>query len=213
MGGFNDYNVSKNNYDNGTHLEGESQLLLRLKDGDTLAFELIYDRYKAQLANNLIKLLRDDELAKDALQDLFIRIWNSRKNIDPSKSIKSYMYRIAENLVIDYYRKLSKDKEMQARILAEKDHWYDQIGDIISISDNTALLYRVIDQLPPKQKEAFVLHKIEGKSYKEISQLMGISHSTINKHIYVANKFVKSQIIKSPEILKSLIIIFLFKAL
>ncbi|HMR19163.1 MAG TPA: sigma factor, partial [Sphingobacterium sp.] len=69
----------------------DSALLHRLREGDTLAFEQIYDRYKGRLAANFIRLLRNDELAKDALQDLFVRLWNSRSTIDVSQPFTSYL--------------------------------------------------------------------------------------------------------------------------
>lgn len=191
--------------------EAERLLLLRVQSGDNLAFGQIYERYKVQLATNFIRLLRNDELAKDALQDLFVRLWNKRATIDTTQPFTAYLYRIAKNLVIDYYRKASRDKIMQAMMMDEQSQWYQHVEEYMTVKENAYLLKKIIAQLPKKQQEAYILHKLEGKSYKEISALMGISTSTINKHIHTAHKFVKAQIMGSPDLLKMLLLLFLFR--
>jgi len=70
-------------------LNNEHQLLQQLKDGNNSAFEHIYNNYKQQLAVNFLKLLKDDDLATDALQELFTRAWNSRTAIAPNQSAYS----------------------------------------------------------------------------------------------------------------------------
>lgn len=184
----------------------EQGLLLRLQAGDTYAFEMLYNSYKHRLSANFIKLLRDDELAKDALQDLFVRVWNGRASIDPEQSFRAFLFRIAKNLVIDYYRKAARDKSMQEKMLRENEISYQHVEEQLVSRENIGLVRSIIDKLPEQQHRAYMLHKIEGKSYNEISELMGISPSTINKHIYMAHRFVKDRLAHSPLLLKLLLV-------
>ena len=183
----------------------EKDLLIRLRDGDRTAFEAIYELYKMRLAANFIKFFRDDELAKDALQDLFMRVWDYRQNIDAEQSFRSYLFRIAENLVVDHYRKAARDKARQVIMLQGSDGSYLHVEERLNSKDNIALVQAIINKLPEQQRRAYLLHKIEGKSYKEISELMVISPSTINKHIHFAHKFVKAQLLNSPMLISILL--------
>lgn len=183
----------------------EKDLLLRLRNGDHTAFDVLYNTYRKRIARNLIKLLRDDEIAKDAYQELFIRVWNNRANLDINQPFKSYLFRIAENLVVDYYRKAARDQTMQERMMAISQQEYNHVEEQLFRKENIALLHSVIDKLPEQQRKAYLLHKIEGKSYREISELMGITPSTINKHIHQAHKFVTHQITNNPLVFQVVI--------
>ncbi|ACU04560.1 RNA polymerase sigma factor [Pedobacter heparinus] len=172
----------------------EQELLLALKKGEVAAFEEIYKRYKQRLAVNFLKLLRSEELAQDALQDLFIKIWTLRKSIDPDKSFQAYLFKIAQNIVFDFYRKAARDKKMQLQMLLENEDFYSHIEENLASKDNISLVHELIAQLPPQQQKVFTMFKLEEKSYKEISILLGISPSTINKHVHQANKVIKAEL-------------------
>lgn len=119
----------------------EQELLLALKKGEVAAFEEIYKRYKQRLAVNFLKLLRSEELAQDALQDLFIKIWTLRKSIDPDKSFQAYLFKIAQNIVFDFYRKAARDKKMQLQMLLENEDFYSHIEENLASKDNISLVH------------------------------------------------------------------------
>nr|WP_121271281.1 RNA polymerase sigma-70 factor [Pedobacter schmidteae] len=172
----------------------EVELLTRLGNGDKYAFELLYNQYKYRIAGNLLKLLKSEDLAEEILQDLFVKIWDTRKTIDPQKSFRSYLFRIAENMVMDYYRKASRDKRIQDKLMAATAESYSHIEEHIFNKESELLLYNAIELLPPQRKQVFTLCKLEGKSYKEVSELLGISHSTINDHLLKSNRFLKQHL-------------------
>ncbi|MCH5685594.1 sigma-70 family RNA polymerase sigma factor [Niabella sp. W65] len=181
-------------------LINEYELLHQLREGSSLAFNELYNCYKKRLAANLLKLLRDEELAKDALQDLFIKVWNNRTSINADLSFKAYLFRMAENLVVDYYRKASRNKDLQQKMLqVEFDNVYNNVDDHLFSGEKVVLVQQIINKLPEQQRKAYTLHKLEGLSHKEISELMELSTDTINKYIYLAHKFVKEQIVASPH--------------
>jgi len=172
----------------------EKQLLLLLKEGDEHAFFEIYHLYKEQIGYRLLRLLRSDELAEEVLQDVFMKVWSGRKSIDETLSFKAYLHRIAQNLVIDLMRRATKERTIYDHIMATTSELYSHIEENIFKKENEQLLYQVIDMLPPQRKKVFLLFKIEGKSYKEISEELGISASTIKEHIQKATLFVKERL-------------------
>lgn len=193
------------------NLTDEKSLLLQLKNGDERAFEILYNNYKFRLAGNLFKLLKSDDLVKETLQELFFKIWEIRTQIDPEKSFKSYLFRIAENLVNDYFRKVAKDKRLLTKMLASSSELYLHIEEDMLSKEEAQKLQRVIDMMPPQRKMVFTLCKLEGKSYKEVEEIMGINAKTISSHMLQANKFLRNHFKDSSGMVLSIVLSILFK--
>lgn len=189
----------------------EQALLLQLKNGDQRAFEILYNNYKVRIAGNLFKLLKSDDLVKEILQELFFKIWEVRTQIDPEKSFKSYLFRVAENLVYDYFRKVAKDKRLLAKIMASSSELYFHIEEDMLSKEEVQKLQQVIDLMPPQRKMVFTLCKLEGKSYKEVEEIMGINAKTISSHMLQANRFLRTYFKDSASLTISLILSVLFK--
>jgi len=177
----------------------DKELISLLKEGDKYAFETLYNQYKYPLTANLLKLLKSEELTAEVLQELFIKIWDRRTDIDIEKSFSAYLFHIAHHMVIDIYRKASRDSKMRQQLISVSKELYTHIEEKIFDKEIHTQLQAAISLLPPQRKKVFTLCRIEGKSYKEISQELGISISTINDHLLKANKFLKEHL-NSSEI-------------
>jgi len=169
----------------------EANLILSLKEGDKNAFAKLYDLYKKPLTANLFRLLKSEELTLDILQDLFLKIWEHRLDIDPEKSFRSYLFRVAENMVFDYYRKAARDNKMQQTIMRTSTELYSYIEEELLMKENSGFLRAAVALMPPQRRQVFTLCKLEGKSYKEVEAIMGIGPKTINSHLFQASKFLK----------------------
>jgi RNA polymerase sigma-70 factor (family 1) len=167
------------------------KLTKSLKEGDKNAFAELYNLYKKPLTANLFKLLKSEEQTLDLLQDLFLKIWENKENIDPDKSFRAFIFRVAENMVFDYYRKAARDSKMQAVIMQTSTELYSYIEEEMLIEEHADLLQAALEQMPPQRRKVFTLCKLEGKSYKQIEEIMGIGHKTINSHLYQASRFLK----------------------
>jgi len=170
---------------------GEKVLLSRLREGDRRAFQIIYQRHKIKMAAALFRLVKDPDLVEDLLQEVFVKLWEHRQRINPDLPVAGYLYRMAQNLVYDCFRKLSRDKKMQERIWAGINRWAGSAGEHIEAREQQELIHAAINLLPPKRREVYILCKFEAKSYEEVSLLLNINMSTVNDHIYKANQFLK----------------------
>jgi RNA polymerase sigma-70 factor (family 1) len=177
------------------HIDDERILLSGLKAGDERAFSGIYDLYAGRIYQRLLNLLRDEDMADSILQDVFLRIWEKRAQIDPEQPFKAYLFRIAENLVYDHFRKLSRDLKMQARLKLVMTELYTHSEEDLLKKENDALLKAAIDHLPPQRKQVFTLCRIEGKTYDEAAEIMGVSSSTVSNHLVKATKSVREYMI------------------
>ena len=188
----------------------EKELLLLLKDGHEPAFEKIYNLYSSRLFGNIYKIVKSESTAQELLQEVFIKLWNNRANIDPEKSFRSYLFRIAENNVYDFFRKAARDKKMQARLLAVATEHYEHIEEMMLRKENNSMLEKAINSLSPQRQQVFRLCKLEGKSYSEVSRELGISASTISDHIVKANKAVREYLFENMD-MSILLICLLFQ--
>ncbi|ROI02521.1 sigma-70 family RNA polymerase sigma factor [Chryseobacterium sp. G0240] len=169
--------------------KNEKELLLRLRDGDTIAFEELYDHYKEPLARKLYRILKSWDETQEILQELFVRIWENRRNIKPELSIAAYLHTIATRLTAEYFRKLAHDRELAERLWLHVFRDYDPQDFHRQILADQELM-NTIDKLPLQRKTVFTLCKLEGKSYKEVSHMLSISEAAVNDHITKANKFL-----------------------
>lgn len=181
----------------------EHLLLQRLRDGDASAFEILYNSYKTRLAANLFKLLKSWDQVEETLQELFVRVWQNRSRIDPDKSFQAYLYRIAINLVNDYYRKVASDRELVNKLWENVSALYtpETLQEQIRADEE---LMRTIEKLPERRMLVFKLCKLEGKSYAEVSKFLQISEAAVNDHITKANKFIFENYNKSLPIISVL---------
>jgi len=186
-------------------LYDEKELLQQLVAGEERAFDQLYHSHKRKLAGNLLRLLKSEELAEEVLQDLFLKIWDNRHKIDPDQSFRSYLFKVAHNMVFDLFRRAARDKRLQAHLATATSELYSHIEEDIYRKEEYQLLQQTIDQLPPQRRRVFTLCKIEGKSYKEISEELSISHATINEHITKANQFLKQRLNPSSAIAVTLL--------
>lgn len=173
----------------------ESELLMDVKLGSRCAFEQLYHLHRLVIYNNLKRLIRDEFTAKEILQDVFMKIWERRTELEPEKSFRAYLFRIARNMVMDYYRKVKREKKLVDNLQVFASEVSDQPMESVISRDEEEMLMGTIDTLSPQRKRIFTLCKLEGKSYEEVSQILGVSSSTISDHIVKATKTIRHRLI------------------
>lgn len=183
----------------GNDLNSESELLVRLQSGDQAAFELLYHAYSKEIYRKFLRMVKDISLAEELTQDVFVKIWNKREVINIDQPFHYYLLTLANNIVNDFYRKAARDRKLQDDIIAASSELYNPTEEQIFYKESKDFLDKAIESLPEQQRLVFKLCKIEGKSYEEVSQLLGISTSTISNHIVKATKSVKKYFFTSKR--------------
>ena len=146
-------------------------------------------------------MVKSEEIAREIFQDVFMKIWEQRKRLDPEKSFGAFVYRIAENKVYDHFRKLAREKRMSDDLALESATSHTDTENELVYQENYRLLHNGIGMLPPIRQQVYLLCKIEGRSYEEIAILLGISTATVNDHIVKANRYLKNYLSKHSDIL------------
>lgn len=184
----------------------DRQLLLAVKDGDHAAFEQLYHRYKRPIIAAMLRLLKSPVIVEEVVQELFMKIWVGRANIDADRPIQAYLYQIATNLAKNTLRKAYYDKKMREVLLPFDEQVYAQVDDYINKKENRELLDRILAELPLRRREVYILCKLEQLSYKEVALRLGISENAVNDHIKKANTQIRD-IVQYKESLLVLMLI------
>ena len=173
------------------HPQDEKHILLELIEGSEHAFEQIYRLHSPLLFGRLLKLVKSEAQAEEILQNVFLKIWINRRSIDPEKSFRSFLFKIAGDKVYDFFRKVTRDKNMEFQLVTLATANHTIIESFMSGEENRAILQNAIAGLPGQRQQIFRLCKLEGKTYKEVSELLGISVSTVSDHIVKGTKSIR----------------------
>lgn len=178
-------------------LPNEPELLQQLKSGDEQAFKTLYKAYNFQLYANLLRWVKDEEAAKDLLQDLFIRVWEHRAGIQPDKPFQAYLFVTAKHLMLNYLKHVSVEQQLERFLAADSSELYLHVEEQLYYKEAAELLQQVIAKLPPQRRKAYRLCKEAGKTYEEAALEMNVSKGTVHDHIVNANRFIKEQLLKA----------------
>lgn len=170
----------------------EAQIELLLKSGNQKDFEVIYDRFSDALFGVLCKILPDEELAEDALQEAFVKIWHNAQKYERGKgTIFTWMLNIARNLAIDKLR--SKQIINSNKTISIADNVGMAEASQNEPSDERAEeVVELIKFLSPEHQKLINLVYIEGYTQQEVSELLNIPLGTIKTRIRTALQLLKT---------------------
>ncbi|WP_339740772.1 RNA polymerase sigma-70 factor [uncultured Sunxiuqinia sp.] len=175
-----------------THID--QQLARRIKRGDVLAFDQLYERYSQRLYGFAFSMLKNREDAKEIVQETFLKIWNKRTTIDGSHALRSFLFSVSYNLMIDLFRQRTKDQDFMARL---KDHFNEEsipADELVQLKELTDEVHRLVNELPRKRRTIYLMSREEGLSHKEIAEKLGITEKTVENQITLSLKHIRSRL-------------------
>lgn len=171
----------------------EKLLLIRLKEGDKEAFSILYKQYWERVYTFGRLYLDRSERAEDVVQEVFIKIWESREFLREEENFKGLLFIITRNLIFNQYRQNVKEDFYKLTVLSAMEEPYT-LEEEIEAGDLREYIDLLIRELPPKRREIFDLSRKEHKTYKEIAALLHISEKTVENQIGEALKYLKRNI-------------------
>jgi RNA polymerase sigma factor (sigma-70 family) len=158
----------------------EDELIGLLKKSDPQAFSVLYDNYSRALFGVIKKIISDNNIAEDLLQDTFIKIWNSRNMYDPSKGrLYTWMLNIARNTSIDYLR--SKRNKQEEKIQRTDNIVHGRSST--EINTDGIGIKKIVDSLKEEQRKLIDLAYFEGYTHEEIADKLNIPLGTVKTRI------------------------------
>jgi RNA polymerase sigma-70 factor (ECF subfamily) len=161
----------------------------RVQGRDDVAFQALYDRYKAQLFVYCLRMLNDRDAAKDVLQEVFIRIHTRREKYEAGTNFNGWIHTIARNLSLNA-RRDAKDHSSFDEGMAYAAN-PSEPGHDVALRERLA---EEIARLPEIYREALILREYEGRSYQEIVDILGVAMSTVKFRIFKAREILRERL-------------------
>jgi RNA polymerase sigma-70 factor (ECF subfamily) len=168
--------------------------MFRIKQGDEVAFELVFYKYKGYLLDFISKSLPQEEDPESIVQEVFVKLWMNRDYLDPSKSLNAFLYTIARNQLYGRLRKLLSKRKYLEELYFSSSVSSNTTEKEIEYHELEKTVADLIESLPAKRREIFILSREKGLTFKEIAGKLGISENTVDTQIRKALSFIKEKL-------------------
>lgn len=180
--------------------QDDNLLMQKLIAGDVRAFRQLYDLYQPQVMRFALYLTKSPDLAQEIVQEVFLRVWEKREMFTVDVKVLPYIKKIAQNLVLDTFRKAHRDKKLFQKLFDQMNNKLAAPVDQLQAKELNAIYYRAIQKLPPQQKAVYSLSRSEALSYHEIAQKLGLSSNTVRNHMAEALRFLRTHVRNHAEL-------------
>lgn len=180
----------------------DKDLVQRTLGGEKEAFEMIVQRYKQPLLNYIGRMVGERELALDFTQEVFVKTYASLHTYRPQHKFSTWLFKIASNYTIDYWRK----KKIDAFSLDQtKNEWDSRpsfqipskdlsIVKKFELSELRTRVEHAMEKIPPALRELFVWRHINEFSYEEIAEIKGLPVGTIKNKVFQAKELIRKHL-------------------
>lgn len=182
----------------------EWEIIEQVKQKSETAFKTIVESWQDMVYNTVIGILQNAEDAEDVSQEVFVKVYESIQNFKGESKFSTWIYRIAVTKSLDHLRRKQRKKRFafieslfgkDEEIIHDPPDFFHP-GVALEKKEKNSVLFKAIKQLPKNQNTAFILNKVEGLSYQEISEVMEMSESAVDSLLHRA----KSNLRKKLEI-------------
>ncbi|MBL7966095.1 MAG: RNA polymerase sigma-70 factor [Prolixibacteraceae bacterium] len=171
----------------------DKELYLKLKEGNELAFQILFKKYYSAMCHFARQFLNDSEMAEETVQDMFVKIWEKRESLNIETSVKHYFFRSVRNHCLNQLQHEKIKKQYASKVLETANHEISPEQYFIEV-DLIKRIEASIDALPPKRKEIFRLSREQGMKYKDIAETLNISVKTVEAQMGLALKHLRDEL-------------------
>jgi RNA polymerase sigma-70 factor (ECF subfamily) len=182
----------------------DAEVMLRVKAGDDSAFDYLVQKYRRPMVNFMYRMAHNAAVAEDLAQEVFLRIYRSRSNYQPSAKFTTWLYRIATNLGVNYLRDTRHERPENTVNLDEPDTETGQTPDLADKTANVeqeilrrerqAAIRSKVDGLPERQRMAVLMHKYQQMDYRQIAEVLKLSESATKSLLFRAYETLRSEL-------------------
>jgi len=174
-------------------LHTEKELLEKLKEGDTFAFEVLFYKYRNKIKGFATRLVPTQIDPDEIVQEVFVKIWLKKEYIDPEKNFQSYLFSIAKNLVLDHLKSAVNRKLYFVEEHFQQDLITEEEAEVQFPTDTEERLLSLIQQIPERRREIFCLSRFDRLSYKQIAERLNITENTVDSQIRNSLTFLRKE--------------------
>ncbi|MGV8090258.1 MAG: RNA polymerase sigma factor [Mangrovibacterium sp.] len=179
----------------------EQELIQRFIQGDELAFELLFYRYRGKVGHFIKRSVPPHIDLEETVHEVFLRIWINRDKIDAQRPFGPYLFRVARNMVIDLLRKNIEQMVYLKEEVMLTDLCINDTDQKIEEKELQTWFQSMLDKLPEKRRNIFMMNRFEGLTYPEIAQKLGISENTVDTQVRRTLQYFREAIRKIKVLL------------
>lgn len=181
------------------------ELFLMLRDDSQEAFTALYNRHSVHLYAVLMKYIKSEEIAENALQEVFLKLWRERATIPAPQNVKGYLYTAMRNAAINMIKRYQNGVVKAYEIAQNQSTEY--FMDTLEDNEKKQLIEKSIKQLPQKMRQIVLLRR-KGHSNTEVSEILNMSINTVAIYYSRATKVIKENL-KKNDIIFLIVIVFI----
>lgn len=186
----------------------DERLVRALQHGDIFAFNELFHKYSQKIYNFSIKHIKREVDVKDIIQEIFIIIWNKRKEIDATQSFNAYLFTITLNAIRKYFRSKNTKNKMVHKWLEEIESYSNITEQTIAYNEIAKMADELIEKLPPKRRMVFILSRKDGLNNEEISRILNIKRKTVENHLNLALRYLRENLLKQSFLIILFFVLF-----
>jgi len=171
----------------------DEKLMLRYAKGDAKAFDQLYDRHRAPLYRYFIRQVNDPATANDLYQGAWEKIIKARNKYRPVSPFKVWMYRVAHNHLVDYYRRIRPVDSVEPDTLSDTQ---SDVSQAVIEREQKELLRAGISSLPVEQRNTLLLQLETGLKMEEIAKVTGVGRETVKSRLRYAVNYLKRSLVE-----------------
>ena len=164
--------------------EVDAALMQKLQKGDLAAFEQIYYRWNKKVYAFMLRTTRSVSDSEEITQEVFVRLWNMRENIDPAKRIQALIFTITRRIAVDMYRRSGRLDVSAYTSPEEGLSLAKSPQEILEERETNLILDIAVENMSSRQREVFTLYYYHNLSPQDIASTLGLSYDNVRKHIY-----------------------------
>lgn len=181
--------------------EPDDHILMRkLKEDNEQAFRQIYLKYHQELYTVAMKYLRSENLAEDAVHDIFVKLWDNRDTLEKSGSLSGFLFTAIKNHVLNMVNSQKRKIQKEVELKQEKETEEKTSGQEVNLSEYQELYQQALDKLPESRREVYELRIKDGLTNQEVAEYRDISINTVKSQFYKASKFIKNYIKEHSDV-------------
>ncbi len=191
----------------------EKTLLTRLAAAETDAtdaFAALFAHYQPDINTFLLRFVKSPELAEDLAQEVFLKIWEHRQNLNEIQSFRAYLFITARNHTLTTLRKAARTQTAMGEITKHALANRDNSGDHILLKEYGQYLRDLLTTLPPRSREVFKLCREQNLSYDEVARQLGVSRNSVKNHMVLSMKILRAAVERDLGIPLSLLLLILY---
>ena len=166
---------------------------LGLRRSDHAAYAALFDATYDALFRYAWTFTRSEEASYDVLQDVYLKLWYIRAQIDPERSLRALLYQMVRNYALNHQRG-QRRRALDPLDAARYEPSNETFEDDLHARDLGALIRVWVEELPERRREAFQLSRYEGLSHHEIARVMGLAPKTVNNHVVLALQHLRERL-------------------